>query len=428
MMGMIRSLIFTLLLLLMTVSFSGAEGGNSISPLDRLVREALESNPELQAAEERWQMFEHRVVSAGALPDPSLSFALINYPTDTFRSDQTPMTGKEIKWTQKIPYPGKLASKTVMAQQQAHWYKSVLDDAKLSLIQNVKDTYYELYFQTTAIAISQKKLSVLDDLIRLTETNYELGNGLQQDVLKAHVERSKLMDRLIDLTGRRETALARLNFLRNRVTGAVIDQLPEPVLPQLSSPISVLQQQAFERRPIFAGYRAIIERAKQQQKLARLDYRPDFTLWGGYRFREQISSMDDGTDFVSAGVSINLPINQTKRDAGVAEARSSLNLAYEQMNEMRNRVNFSIHDAYVQADKDRRQAVLHRTGLIPQASQAYLATLTAYQVGQVDFSALLTGLMDLYGYELQYQRAATDYMRNLARLEAAVGGDLDDQN
>lgn len=420
-----RCMIFTLLLFSTAASISLAETENSPDLLASIVAQALENNPDLKAATDRWQLFEHRVVPAGSLPDPSLSFSLVNYPIDTFKGDQTPMTGKDIKWTQKIPYPGKLASKAGMARQQAYWYKSVLEDARLSLVQKVKDAYYELYFQTKAIVVTEKSLKILDDFTRLTETMYELGTGIQQDVLKAHVERSKLMDRLIVVKQQRETALARLNSLRNRPTWEALDNLPELILPQMMTSIAALQERALATRPIFDGYRSIIERAKQQRKLARLDYRPDFTLWGGYRFREEISGGDDGTDFISAGVSINLPFNRKKRDEGVAEASSALSMAHAQMNEMRNRVKFSIHDAYIQADKDRTQALLYQTGIIPQAKQAYLASLSAYQVDKVDFLTLLDGLMALYRYEVEYHRAATDYLRDLARLEAAVGTDLD---
>lgn len=420
-----RCMIFTLLLFSTAASISLAETETSPDLLEGLIVEVLENNPDLKAASDRWQLFEHRVIPAGSLPDPSLSFGLVNYPIDTFKGDQTPMTGKDIKWTQKIPYPGKLASKADMARQQAYWYKSVLEDARLTLVQQVKDAYYELYFQTKAIVVTEKSLSVLDDFIRLTETNYGVGKGLQQDVLKAHVERSKLMDRLIAVKQQREAAVARLNSLRNRPTWEALDHLPELILPQLLTSISALQERALETRPILDGYRAIIEQAKQQRKLARLDYRPDFTFWGGYRFREEISGGDDGTDFISAGVSITLPLNRKKRDEGIAEASSALSMAHAQMNEMRNRVNFSIHDAYIQADKNRTQALLYRTGIIPQANQAYLASLTAYQVDKVDFLTLLDGLMALYRYEVDYHRAATNYLRDLARLEAAVGADLD---
>lgn len=425
MMFIFRCVFFTLFLLSTSASISLAEEISFPSHLDQLVAEALENNPDLKAAAERWQLFEHRVAAAGSLPDPSLSFALVNYPIDTFNGDQTPMTGKDIKWTQKIPYPGKLASKAAMAELQADWYKSVLDDAKLSLVQKVKDAYYAFYFQRVAIEVTQKNLNLLDDFIRLTETNYAVGKGLQQDVLKAHVERSKLMDRLLSLKQRRETYRAQLNILRNRPTDEALDHRPELILPQLLTSIPILQERALISRPIFAGYRAIIERGKQQGKFARLDYRPDFTLWGGYRVREQISGGDDGTDFISAGVSINLPLNRKKRDEGVAEARSALSMAYAQMNEMRNRVNFSIHEAYVLADKNRTQALLYKTAIIPQSNQAYLASVSAYQVDKVDFLTVLDGLMGLYRYEIEYHRAATDYLRDLARLEAAVGADLD---
>ena len=112
-----------------------------------------------------------------------------------------------------FPFPGKLGAKGELAEQQALWYKGAWEDAKLQLTQKVKDAWYRLYYQDKAIGITQKNIDILDDFIRLTETRYEVGTGLQQDVLKAQVERSRLMDRLFTLRQQRTTVLADLNIV-----------------------------------------------------------------------------------------------------------------------------------------------------------------------------------------------------------------------
>jgi outer membrane protein TolC len=47
--------------------------------------------------------------------------------------------------------------------------------------------------------------------------------------------------------------------------------------------------------------------------------------------------------------------------------------------------------------------------------------LSGYQVGKVDFLALLDSQRTVYDYELEYNRVLTDGQRALARLQAETG-------
>jgi outer membrane protein TolC len=175
-------------------------------------------------------------------------------------------------------------------------------------------------------------------------------------------------------------------------------------------------------RPMFTAYEAMIDRYRAQRRLAKLDYYPDFNVYAGYRIREDV--MGDpaaGSDFISAGVSINLPIWQGKRRASVAEADSALRMAMSQLGDMRNRVDYSISDQLAKMNKNRDLVALYRTGIIPQAEQSYEASLAAYRTGATDFLNLLDGLMTLYRYRIDYHRALSDHERSVAGLEAAVG-------
>ncbi len=395
---------------------------SSSALLHRLVQEALKANPDLQAAEARWQMNERKVIPAQSLADPQLSFDFSNYPIDSFAGDKTPMTGKDLKLSQKFPFPGKLASKGKMADEQARWYQEAYRDRRLQLAKKVKDAYYRLYFQEQAIAITKKNIGVLDDFIRLTETKYEVGKGLQQDVLKAQVERSKLMDKLFTLKQQRETDLADLNTLLDRPTTSPLGPLPEVRMIPVTASAADLQQRSKQHRPLYTAYRALVARFKAQKKLAKLDYWPDFNVWAGYRFRESVpGDPERGTDFASVGVTINLPLFRKKREEAVAEADSGVRMALHQYDEFRNKVFFGIQDSYAQMTRNRQLTDLYQKGIIPQAEQSYNSALAGYQVGKVDFLTLMDNLLTLFRYRIDYYRALTDYQRDVARLEATSG-------
>ena len=63
----------------------------------------------------------------------------------------------------------------------------------------VAETYYQIYFTDKSLAIVDKNLKILDDFVTITESKYSVGKGAQQDVFKAQVEHSKLLDMRITL-------------------------------------------------------------------------------------------------------------------------------------------------------------------------------------------------------------------------------------
>jgi hypothetical protein len=58
----------------------------------------------------------------------------------------------------------------------------------------VAETYCQIYFTDKSLEIVDKNIRILDDFITLAETKYSVGQGAQQDVFKAQVERSKMLD------------------------------------------------------------------------------------------------------------------------------------------------------------------------------------------------------------------------------------------
>ncbi|MDA2926294.1 TolC family protein [Acidobacteria bacterium AH-259-G07] len=84
-------------------------------------------------------------------------------------------------------------------------------------------------------------------------------------------------------------------------------------------------------------------------------------------------------------------------------------------------VTFSIKDAYIGARTAQRLIQLYRQGIIPQAIASLDSALSAYEVGSVDFLALIDNALTVLNYELQYHEETRDYFQNLARLEELLG-------
>jgi outer membrane protein TolC len=406
-------------ILLFGVLFSGLSimaSAALAADLDELVGEALDNNPDLAAMKARWEQSSYKAPQVGSLKDPVLSFAFSNYPSDDFSSDTTPMTGNELKLAQAFPFPGKLENRAALAREQAKWFEAAYYDSHYQVARKVKDAWYRLYFNQMAVGVVERNMTLIDDIIRLTEVRYETGSGLQQDVLKAQVNKSNLIEQLISLQQQKAVIEAELNRLLNRPAGT-FEATVDLELPRTEVGLDEFQQAGVEKRPLNAAYQALIKRYRYQKKLAELDDYPDVTLWGSWRFRDD-NLPDEGTDFVSAGISFNLPVYREKRRAATAEANAAMRMAEQQSAAFRSSVAESIQKAYARMQETFQQSELYSKGIIPQTIQSFQSALGAYQVGKVAFVSLLDALMATFKAEMDYYRVSSEYLRTLAWLEA----------
>lgn len=406
-----------LVCVILLFGLSGLRSPVLASELDELVREALANNPELAAMKANWEQSSFRAPQVGSLNDPVLSFAFSNYPSDDFSSDTTPMTGNEVKLSQMLPFPGKLENRSALAREQAKWFEAAYHDSHYQLARKVKDAWYRFYFNGQAISVTERNLALVDDIIRLTEVRYETGSGLQQDVLKAQVQRSKIMERLMVLRQQRTVVQAELNRLLNRPSGGTYDAPEALELVIIDHGLEFFQNAATENRPMNSAYQSLVKRYRYQGKLAELDDYPDMTLFASWRFRDD-DLPDGGTDFISTGISINLPVYRDKRRAAKAEALAAVRMAERQSEDFRNSVSQSVQNAYARMEETRQQTDLYEQGVIPQTSQSFQSALSSYRVGKLEFISLLDSLMTAYQAEMEYYRVSSEYMRNLAWLEA----------
>ncbi|MEW6220211.1 MAG: TolC family protein [Thermodesulfobacteriota bacterium] len=396
--------------------------------LAALVAEALAANPELAAAETRWRASLHRVVPAGTLPDPMLSFALDDYPSSTFSSGETSMAGQLVRLSQSLPFPGKLAAKAEAASKETRWYQGLYDDARLGLARQVKEAWYDLVLQEQSLLVVDRMVLLADTVIAQAESQYRVGRAGQARVVEAQMSRTELLEQRIGLVQMRDSALAALNALRNQPPDTVVATPAALAEPELPGSLGDLQA-AGERRPLLAAYQGAIDSLEAMRRQAELDRLPDFSVGLGYRFRDP-SPMDDGRDTVSAEIGLTVPIFQERRSEAIAEAEANLTRARQELADARNRVRLGIHDAYLQVERSRQLLALYRAGLVIQARHALDAALAELRVGGGDLGMVLAGLRGLYRLELEVQRLLAEEGKAVARLEAEagvtpeVGGDL----
>ena len=284
--------------------------------------------------------------------------------------------------------------------------------------------WWNLYYLDRALETVERNLELFRQLNTIAQTKYQVGNGLQQDVLMAQLELSKLMDNRISLTNLRRNESIRLNTLLAQETDTeliLLGQQPEPLaeVPDLNQ----LLTQAKTASPVVRDLSNKADAAQKKIHLAELRYYPDFIAGATYGFRE--GENPDGSeraDFATVGVTMNLPFfNRTEKQRAVSQRRHEALQNEEKLRSAVNTVQGQVAAAYSDYEKFSDEMELLNNGIIPQARQTVDSMLAGYQVNKVDFLNLIRAQSSLYDYETRYWKSLSMANQALARLASAVG-------
>jgi cobalt-zinc-cadmium efflux system outer membrane protein len=412
-------LVFPIFILLMPLT-PLAQPDKPLMNVEQLIEEAIQNNPEILAQKKRWELFKEKIPQASALEDPMFGFGIISLPTNFSFKDED-MTMKEFSLSQKFPFYGKRRLMGEMAGKEAEAVFNEIQEKVNRIIKDVKTAYYELSHVYRTTEVIQRNKKILEDFAKIAETRYAVGEGIQQDVLKAHVEVSKMVDELIMLGQRRKALEAKLIALLNRPPDSPMGEPEEFLYRTLSFTIEDLQKTALETNPTLKGMKKMIEAKEKAYDLAKREYYPDLTARFAYGQRDNGPDMNR-RDMLTGEVMINIPIfYKSKQERKAAEAKADIQATEAQYRAMKNEIQFMIADMASMIQRVERQVELYKTGIIPQASLQIGSAMSAYRVNKADFMTLLDSQMTLYKYELEYHLALTEYEKNVANLEAALG-------
>ncbi len=415
-------------LLALTAGFASANEAKPAENLPALITAALTNNPELKSSQARWHMFANKAKQASSLEDPMFMFKLQNMlAREPFVFNKDPQSAKVIGISQQLPFWGKRALRQEVAQYEAESYKWAIEERRLELARMVKETYYQLWSVDKGLETVDKNLRILTDFVTIAESKYSVGQGVQQDIYKAGLEKSKILDMQITLRQQRKSLEANLNYLLYRPGNTPVGTIADFSLPQLPLTSEQLNETAYDRRPQIKSLISLASKGQASHRLARKEFYPDFNLSFEYMFKEAIATdmvSDPGYNMFTVGVTFNLPFQQERRRAMLAESTSETNMAMEELNGVKSTISYTINDTLAQLDRRRKLVELYKGGIIPQAEQSLESAVISYRVSKVDFLTLLDGRMTLFNYERELYESQAEYMMKLSQLEAAVGTDL----
>jgi len=411
------------------------------SPLTLLQAETLaeQHNPALAAVGKQAEAMAAIPSQVGSLPDPKVSFKAINLPVDSFSTTQENMTQMQLGFSQALPFPGKLGLKSEAAEHMAEAALQNRHEFRLVLLRNTRIHWWNLAYLDKALEIIRRNQDLLRNLVKIAETKYKTGKGLQQDVLLAQLELSKLLERELKLQAAREREAARLNALLGRSADTAI-RMPQQnthdleelsrkrnqSLEAIHAQVQALKQWARGHRPMLLAMGDRVAAAGSMVALAEKDYYPDFNIGAAYGFRQGINPASKKTrpDFTTVMLTMSVPLySGTKQDKAVDQRMAE-----------KAQMQFSLADAINQVEADidaaasdlriaRDQVALFDHGILPQARQTTASMLAGYQVNKVDFLNLVRAQLNEFNTDIQYWRQVSKAHQAEARLAAAAGKD-----
>ena len=197
-------------------AFTGADGrsipaetpelGEAAGLSDYLAYAAL-SNPGLEAAFNDWKATLERVPQARALPDPRFTFVHYVEAVETRVGPQE----RSFALMQTFPWLGKLRSSGEIALKEAEAARQRYEAAKLRVFYQVTHAYYEYYYLSRAISVTEGDIGLVSGLEEVARTKYQVGAVPYSALIKAQVELGKLEDALETLKDLEGPTAARLN-------------------------------------------------------------------------------------------------------------------------------------------------------------------------------------------------------------------------
>jgi outer membrane protein TolC len=396
----------------------GSPGTKEIT-LEELLKAAGESNPEIKSAAQAAAASKAMIPAAGALPDPSVKFETMGHliPPTLMKGD--PSSARTYGVEQEIPFPGKRGLKENIASVEAESQQWNHDLVHLKVMSELKQAFFDLYLVHKSIDVLFKNKELLQNFEEIAESRYKVGQTTQQDVLKAQVEMSKVLDRLLVQGQKKRIAEAKINSLLDRPAETAVGKPAEIKKAELAYSLEELTQLAQSNSPALRVSQSEISRREQGVELAVKEFYPDFAA--GFTYFER----DENPGMYGLMVSAKLPLYfWRKQGPELDAARLNLSSARSMRASTSSTVRYQVKEAYTVATTSEKLANLYVSAIVPQSNLALNSAIANYQVGKIDVLLLIDATMTLLEYQLKYYESVVEFHKALAQLEPLVGVDL----
>jgi len=397
-----------------------AEHAGKPTSLRELIQEAEQRNPQIAASFHAWQASRNVPKQVSALPETQLSVQQFSVgsprPFAGYSNSDFAYIG--FGASQDIPYPGKRQLRASIAEHEAASMEAQTDSIRRTVVGNLKMVYFRLGYIQQTLGVLQRSDELLNQVEQASQERYRVGQGNQQDVLKAQLQHTKILQEIAhhhQEEGLLEAQIKQVLGRPQESANIVAETLTIRGLPYSAAE---LLQKAREQNPDVRTKQASFRQQETQVELAHKNFRPDFNVQYNY---EHTGSQT--RDYYMATFGIRLP-NRGRQKAELAEAQENQERARQELDAESQRVLSEVQQQYVRAKTAEERLKIYSDGLVPQSEATFQSALSAYQSNRQDFESLLSGFLDVLNLDLDYRNELMEHESALAELERLTGVDL----
>ena len=383
-----------------------------VQAIAQLLEAARAQNPEIRAAEARYQAMRQRPIQERTLPDPTVGARYHNEEFDRLTLGESEFSFFEFSAEQEVPFPGKLGLRGDIAGREAEREGAMRDETVLMVLAKVAASYADLATVDRSTDVLEESVATLELMIKQAGESYGVGAAAQADVLRATLEKGALRERLIMLAQKRAAAEAGINALLARPAEETVGRGLLPDAPPPLDPLDAWARRLEDQAPSVRAAREDVLKSQLALQLAEREYYPDFAFMGAYMNKSRLFPEWE------LGMRVRVPLYFWRRQrAGVAEAAYGQTAAEQSQRNVRVTLQGRLRELYSMAEAGLRLVTLYRDTLVPQASLTFESSRASYAVGRVDFLTMLSAFSALLEYRVRY----AETMGTLYRARAEIG-------
>lgn len=407
----VHNIIIGILFLLISSQISAQDD------LGSYLKTAAENNPGLKARFNEYMAALEVAPQVKALPDPQLAFGYFIQPVETRVGPQQ----FKISLSQMLPWFGTLKARENSAIQMAKAKYEAFEESKSMLFNDVRSTYYNLYFTGKAISVTGENLTLLNSFQKLALIKVEAGMVSVVDEYRIEMEMGDLENQIALLQDKYKTLEVMFKNLINTNIELPV-KLPqqlwdeEPSLGKEEIMDSILAQ---NHQLLSLDLQA--EAFRYKQEVARLAGRPDFKIGVDYTIVGKGDNNMAGTDAIMLPtVGMTIPLYRNKYKSMLNEA------VYLETAKKEDKVNKEnvLETVFEQTWKDysdskRRLNLNEKQTELARKSLKLLET--EYSTSNKNFEEILRIERKVLKYELELEKARTDKQAALSFISYLMG-------
>jgi outer membrane protein TolC len=387
------------------------------TPLSELLAEAVRNNPDIRSAEHTWQAATHVRQQVTTLPNPQFTLQEFSVgspkPFAGFNTSNFAYFG--VGASQELPYPGKLRLKGEAADRAADVQQAQIAMARAAVADDIKTAYLRLAYLQRTLPLLDTSRNTLGQIIETELARYRTGRGSQADVLKAQLERTKLIREITmhhEDVGQVEADLKRLLHRPQESPDIIAQNL---TITKLRDTSSELLNFVRKQNPEVKLETTRIGKQNADVRSAERAGKPDFSI--GYMYQRT------GDDFPAYYMlTFNVIFQRRQRvQAEIAEAAESVRAAEDQLDAQLQEQLATVQKEYIAAKSTAEVLTEYSEGMIPQADAGFRAVLTDYESNKQQLDSVLTSFNEVLALKREYEQTLLEHETAVAKLETLTG-------